>query len=299
MKKDIKYPNELEKLKENIRNIRKEKGYRSAESFAEALGVSLKTVQGWENLDNGRWPDLVMMLNVCDLTGYDLDYLMGRIQEPTHDIKFIHEKTGLSVEAIEKLISLKGTGMDDLVSEIITHKNAMRLLRVLLLAADEDEIAWLDLDGIPRELLSSYAEKPLDFSVGIGSEVADFLASQEMISIIRSIREAREEVKVAKPRKKEKTHYMETFKWQYDVFAAKKKRQEILERLEDDWIDLDADIKGMNDPDMISRTEKLMKRMSALATKIKITSFAEWKRGDIEKEYKEIYGEEIDNDGQH
>ena len=122
MKRDNKYPKELEKLKENIRNIRKEKGFRSAESFAEALGVSLKTVQGWENMDNGRWPDLVMMLNVCELTGYDLDNLLGRINEPTHDIKFIHEKTGLSVEAIEKLIALKGTGMDEILSYMMEHK---------------------------------------------------------------------------------------------------------------------------------------------------------------------------------
>lgn len=298
MKKDNKYPKELEKLKENIRNIRKEKGFRSAESFAEALGVSLKTVQGWENLDNGRWPDLVMMLNVCELTGYDLDSLLGRIKEPTHDIKFIHEKTGLSVEAIEKLIALKGTGMEDLISDIVTHKNAARLLRVLLLAADEDEIAWLDLDTIPRELLSSYADKPMDFSVGIGSDVADFLASQEMVSIIRNIRETREKEKQIKQDSQDH-HWMELIKSRYDVYAAKMNRKKMLARLEDDCIDLDADIKGMNDPDMISRAEKMLDKLSALSARIRTVSFAEWKSGGIEMEYNDIYGEEENNNGEH
>ncbi len=298
MEKDNKYPKELEKLKENIRNIRKEKGFRSAESFAEALGVSLKTVQGWENLDNGRWPDLVMMLKLCDKTETDIDYLLGRIQEPTHDVKFIREKTGLSVEAIERLISLKGTGMDDLISDIITHKSAARLLRVLLLASDEDEIAWLDLDSIPRELLSSYADQPMDFSVGIGSDVADFLASQEMVNIIRSIREAREKDKRSK-RENREHHWMEVYKSKYDVYAAKMDRKKMLARLEDDCIDLDADLKGMNDPDTISRAEKLLDELSALSTRIKTVSFTEWKSGNIEKEYTDIYGKEEDNDGQY
>ena len=305
MKKDNKntkakqnlYPEVLETLKQNIRNIRKEKGFRSAESFAEELDVSLKTVQGWENLDNGRWPDLVMMLKVCELTGNDLDHLLGRIQEPTHDIKFIHEKTGLSVDAIKKLISLKGTGMDDLVSEIITHKNAARLLRVLLLAADKDEIAWLDLDGIPRELLSSYANKPMDFSVGIGSEVADFLASQEMISIIRSIRETREKEKRNRNENRDPLR-MALLTSRYDVYAAKMNRGRILEKLEEECSSWDGDIKGMNDPDMISKAEKILDELSTLYTKIRKASFAEWKRGELEKEYNEICGEE-NNNGQH
>lgn len=310
MKKDIKNPNTerekiyrlyadtLKKLKNNIRNARREKGFRSAEKFAEHLGVSLKTVQGWENLDNDRWPELPMVLNVCDKTGCDIDYLLDRMKEPTHDIKFIHEKTGLSVKAIEKLIALKGTGMEDLISDIITHKNAARLLRVLLLAADEDEIAWIDLDSIPRELLSSYADKPMDFSVGIGLDVADFLASQEMVSIIRSIREKREKEKHTKQENREH-HWMELLKPQYDVYKAKRNRRKMLARLESDCNDLDGDIKGMHDPDMISRAEKILDKLSTLYTRIRIVSFAEWKTGNIEKEYNKIYGEEENNNGQH
>ena len=286
MEKDNRYSKELEKLKENIRKIRKGKGHRSAESFAEALGVSLKTVQGWENMDNGRWPDLVMMLKVCDLTGYDLDSLLGRIQEPTHEIKFIHEKTGLSVEAIEKLIALKGTGKEDLVSDIITHNNAARLLRLLLLASDEDEIAWLKLDEIPRDLMSTYAEKPIDFSVGIGSDVADYLVSQEMVSIIRSIREQHE-------KEKEKNVLVNS---RYEVYKMDKYRQKMLERLEDDGISLSYELDQSDDPERAEWIVKRLKKISKLTKKIRIASLREWEHENIEKEYNDMYrGEENEN----
>ena len=283
MEKDNRYSKELEKLKENIRKIRKGKGHRSAESFAEALGVSLKTVQGWENMDNGRWPDLVMMLKVCDLTGYSL---LGRIQEPTHEIKFIHEKTGLSVEAIEKLIALKGTGKEDLVSDIITHNNAARLLRLLLLASDEDEIAWLKLDEIPRDLMSTYAEKPIDFSVGIGSDVADYLVSQEMVSIIRSIREQHE-------KEKEKNVLVNS---RYEVYKMDKYRQKMLERLEDDGISLSYELDQSDDPERAEWIVKRLKKISKLTKKIRIASLREWEHENIEKEYNDMYrGEENEN----
>ena len=100
---DNEYSDILIDLKQKIKTVRKEKGFRSAESFAEALGVSLKTVQGWEKLDNNRWPDLVMMLKVCELTGYDLDYFVGRIEETKHDIHDVHEYTGLSEKAIRRI----------------------------------------------------------------------------------------------------------------------------------------------------------------------------------------------------
>lgn len=291
MKKDNKntkvkqnlYPEVLETLKKNIRNIRKEKGFRSAESFAEELDVSLKTVQGWENMDNGRWPDLAMMIHLCEKTGCDLDYLLDRIKEPTHGVKYICDQTGLSVEAVKKLTSLKGTGLDDLLSEIITHKNAPRLLRVIQLAADEDEIAWLNLDELPRGLLSSYADKPIDFTAGIGSDVADFLASQEFTNVIKDIRAKRE---------KERTgEFKENFKRQYNVYAAKMARDMMLEELEEAFADLYPSI-NWNDEDLpgkeMERRKRLLNKAQNLMTKIRNASFAEWNRGEIEKEYKQL-----------
>ena len=35
-------------------------------------------------------------MRICDLLECDIDYLLGRIEESTHTIKSIQEKTGLS-----------------------------------------------------------------------------------------------------------------------------------------------------------------------------------------------------------
>lgn len=294
----LKYSKQLQALKRNIREIRREQGFRSADSLARELGVHLKTVQGWENLDNGLWPDLFEMLRVCDLFGIDMDSLLGRIEEPTHDIKFICEKTGLSAVAVERLISLKGSGFDDLVSEILTHKNAARLLRVMLLASDVAEIEWLDLDTIPRELLSSYSDKPLDFSVGAGSDVADFLASQELINLIRSIREKREnEVKETKVR----GYIPARLVRQYDVDGAKKTRRAMLERIEDDciyWGETAEAAEAEEDPRQAENAEKQLAKLSALSKKIRLASYAEWQRGNLQRQYKSIYREEAKDNGQ-
>ena len=305
MKKDNKYPNEyadtLITLKENIRNLRKKK-YKSAEKFAEALGVSLKTVQGWENLDNNRWPDLIMMLKVCDELECDLDYLLDRMKEPTHKAKYIHEETGLSVDAVTKLIGSKDNVIDSPLSDIIIHKNAARLLRVLSLAADEDEICWLNLDKLPRGLLSSYAEKPIDFSPGVGSDVADFLASQELISIIKEIRNKQEKDRQAGT-------WKDRLKPHYDVYSAKFARDMMLEKLDESMADISNSIMWFEEPsdefpdeklnkEEIRKKEKWLEVIQKLMNKIRNASFAEFKRGEIEKEYNEIYGEGEDN-GEH
>lgn len=280
------------KLYHRIRTIRIKHGYKTLQSFADALHVSIANVKTWEREKRPVLPRLDTLLDMCDLFNCDLDYLVGRIEEPTHDIKFIHEKTGLSVEAIQKLISLKDSGMEDLISDIVEHKNADRLLRLLLLASDEDEIAWLDLDSIPRELLSSYADKPMDFSVGIGSDVSDFLASQEMVNIIRSIRESREKEKSAKQEDNRHHHWREVLEPKYNVHHEKMILRKMLERLEDDCMDLSVDITQISDPERIEKGEKILDRLSTFYTRIRKASFAEWKRGTIQKEYKEIYGEE-------
>ena len=275
-----KYEKTLETLKNNIKRIRKEKGFKSAESFAEYLGVSLKTVQGWENLDNGRWPDLPMMLNVCDKTGYDLDYFTGRLEEPTHEIQYIHKKTGLSVEAVAKLIKSKDSVMDSPLSDIIIHDHAERLLRVLLLASDEDEIAWIDLDNLPRGLLSAYAEKPLDFSVGIGADVADFIASQELAEIVRDIR--------SNNANKKNTNNL-LVRTRYDVYDQKRIKQSMLTQLDEYGSEIYNSLSDdMHTKEEKERLEGLLIYISKLMNKIRNASFAEWKHGELQKEFDKL-----------
>ena len=284
--------NEIPKKITDLRKMH----FKSAQAFADALCVSLKTVQGWEKKENPKLPTLENLIAICELFGFDLDYFTGRLEQPTHDIQFIHEKTGLSVEAIRKLMDSKDAVQDSPLSDIIVHDNADRLLRVLLIATDEDEITWLDLDNIPRGLLSSYAGKPIDFSVGIGADVADFLASQELTEMIRDIRENHEKKKQEERKKAGLHHWGEILKPRYEIYAAKRKRSEMLERIEEDSQDVFTAEFEINDPQKKERVKQYAVRINNLARKIQNASYAEWQRGDIEREYSELFGEGEEND---
>ena len=71
------------------------------EDLAEKMGVSLKTIMNWEQ--GQAIPSLEKLSEMADLYHYDLDYLTGRMKLKTHDLQFIHDQTGLSEKAIEKL----------------------------------------------------------------------------------------------------------------------------------------------------------------------------------------------------
>lgn len=89
------------KLSSRIKALRIEHGFKSQQSFADFLNVHLKTVQGWERKDNPKLPDLDNLLTICTKFNIDLDYLTGRIEEKTHDIKALCELSGLTPAAAE------------------------------------------------------------------------------------------------------------------------------------------------------------------------------------------------------
>lgn len=59
------------------------------------------TVQSWEQ--GKSTPTAEVLANICDLLDCDADYLLGRIDQRTHDLSVAHQYTGLSVEALEQL----------------------------------------------------------------------------------------------------------------------------------------------------------------------------------------------------
>ena len=90
----------LYSLSEGLKRARKEAGY-TQESLAQAMDVHLKTIRNWEQ--GVATPSLDTLMSLADRYGCDLDYLTGRIDCHTHDLQFIHDQTGLSEKAIEKL----------------------------------------------------------------------------------------------------------------------------------------------------------------------------------------------------
>lgn len=92
----------LYSLKEGLKRARKEAGLTQAD-LAEKMGVHIKTVMNWEQ--GIAEPPLGTLMELTELYHCDLDYLTGRLDQKTHDLQFIHDQTGLSEKAIEKLQS--------------------------------------------------------------------------------------------------------------------------------------------------------------------------------------------------
>lgn len=108
---------------EKLREQRKKCGYDSIADFAKKYNETfpaqrsdrkeenkgdysgiLGTLKNYENPNKDCKPRLDIVDNLCKLLNCDIDYLLGNIECETHDIQFIHDKTGLSAEAIEQLI---------------------------------------------------------------------------------------------------------------------------------------------------------------------------------------------------
>ena len=92
---------DYKKIGSIIKKERKELGM-NQETFAAALNISARqTIAKWEN--GTVVPQLEDMLNMCNLFGCELGYLLGEHELKTRDASDIHERTGLSSEAIEYL----------------------------------------------------------------------------------------------------------------------------------------------------------------------------------------------------
>ncbi len=91
------------KLASRIKELRKKHGFDTQQDFADALNVDRSLVKGWENEKKPVLPRLDNLLAMCDKFQCDLDHLVGRLPESTHDIHFVHEMTGLSESAIKKI----------------------------------------------------------------------------------------------------------------------------------------------------------------------------------------------------
>ena len=132
------------KLNQRIKKLRIEHGYKSQQSFADALFVDRSLVKSWEREKNPVLPRLDSLLEICKLFKCDLDYLIGRIEKPTHDIEFIHKETGLSTEAIRKLNMIKQNLVDIImISKMIEHPDLEYLLDRIykLIFGDKEEVA--------------------------------------------------------------------------------------------------------------------------------------------------------------
>lgn len=123
---------------ENLRKARKEKcKFKTQEAFAEAFGCNIESVRNWEQ---GRTvPETGTLFRLADFLDCDLDYLIGRIDKPTHDIKFISDELRLSEEAVKKLMQLSDRQLQS-ISEIIEHPKFARMTAQISDLKDKESI---------------------------------------------------------------------------------------------------------------------------------------------------------------
>lgn len=108
--KNIEFGMRLKELRKKI--------YKTQQEFADAMDVSIDNVKNWEQ---GRAiPEPSKLFKIQELLDCSIDYLFGRIDFKNYDIKFIHQLTGLSENAITKLCKMDREYIY-ILSELLTH----------------------------------------------------------------------------------------------------------------------------------------------------------------------------------
>ena len=199
-----------ESLRHNLQKKRKEKGFKTQDAFAEALEVSVESVRNWEQ---GRTlPELGTLFHICSLLDCDMDYLIGRLEVPTHDLAFIKEQTRLTEAAITKLLEIaffdRATGNSKTLSRFIENDNFKYL--IALLGAEAGDTARTTTVGNANLQISNQA-----------------LVRYERDSVFHDI--ANQMEKSIEPEKIKKIMYRFAYGWYGEGRITKEELQNIIE----------------------------------------------------------------------
>ena len=185
----------------DVKSIREKHGF-TQQAFADALHVSLSIVKKWESKkDPKTYPKTENLLAMCELFKCDLDYLVGRIEEKTHDLKIACELTGLTEAAIEKIRNpelnhpFAKTLSCMIESErfenfITTYKIFLTLLNKIKSSDLDDNIPWYELnhDGVVLGLNQSISHFKQEVSLAM-VHICDDNYFQQASQVIQDVSE--------------------------------------------------------------------------------------------------------------
>ena len=104
----------------------------------------LGTIKNYENANHKGSPNLEIVLNLCEILGCDIDYLIGKIACKTHDTQIVHNKTGLSETAIDSLVQIKS--IHDLILGHTKKKNdKLDIINLILTDKKNGLSSFLDI----------------------------------------------------------------------------------------------------------------------------------------------------------
>lgn len=140
--------NQLPIFSKNLFQLRKCRKWTQEEASRE-IGCSLKEYRAWEKGD--RYPMVTRLPDICKAFSVSSDFLLGLLPEKNHDLHFICDETGLSENAVEKLIENRSRIMfhreqgseqqesfPNIVSSIIEHQRFLPFVYRLMQSRSAD-----------------------------------------------------------------------------------------------------------------------------------------------------------------
>ena len=180
----IKAIRKKEGIKRRLKNKRDNPRSLSQQELANELDVSLDSVKNWEQHYNV--PDMDTLLRICEQYHCDLDWLFGRIEENTHDIKSISSVTGLTAKSTERIID-NLTDFVNMICESDYYESLCVLFDQYLSAVDDykralDERNSRAPEDDDPENPNSFPTKPASMSFAL-FDVAKKLSLSQMNDI--------------------------------------------------------------------------------------------------------------------
>lgn len=143
-----------------LRELRKKRGYKSQEAFAEAINViERKTVSKWETGEAAI--PIKKLAEICDALDCDLDYLFGKIDVPKNAVQSVMQQTKLSEKAVDAIIK---TRRKDVLSAILESKKFGDFVKIIADCSDMEnshtQATMIALSVIERGGLLFEGENP-------------------------------------------------------------------------------------------------------------------------------------------
>lgn len=158
----------------------------SPRELEKALDVNHETFNKWYY--GNSIPRFEALCAICDYFGCSIDFLLGRIEEPTHDYNYIHEETGLSSDAILQLHNSKTASIGKLFKT--QYKPLCSATDYLLTTAHGLKLLNKIFDYVHSEDLSlTYDGKEVESDIIVNSSYSDnsySLSPEEYDSILLS-----------------------------------------------------------------------------------------------------------------